>query len=648
MCGITGFIEIRERSKALDMLKNMSKAIGYRGPDSSGHWYDYNTGVGLAHRRLSILDLTETGAQPMISKSGQYVIVFNGEIYNHNIIRSEIEESSNSLIEWEGTSDTETLLAAIEVWGLNFTLNKLTGMFAFALWDKKVNELFLIRDRLGEKPLFYGWMNGVFLFSSELKALKVHNAFLGEIDRKSLVLYLKYLSVPAPYSIFKDIFKVEPGCIVRIKLDGSVIKSNYWDICDKILKGKKLISSNNSKDNGEELHNLMSEVIRDQMIADVPVGAFLSGGIDSSFVTALMQEQSSSKVNTYSISFEDKRYDESKYAADVANHLGTDHHSMFVTSKSLLNVVPNLPKIYDEPFADSSQIPSYLVSKYAAESVKVVLTGDGADELFGGYNRYLLLNDYWKRLSALPFQFRKIISNLLDYVSEDNINSFSNIVRHLNLTPDIEMFGSKVKKAGTIINSKNDFELYEKLVSIENNAERILLHEESHESLKENYSRLPNFNNDVVGKIMALDQMIYLPTDILTKVDRASMANSLEGRIPFLDHRVVEFSWSIPFESKICNGVGKKIIRNILIKYFPENFFERPKKGFGVPLDKWLRTDLKDWAESLLNEERLKKDGYFNVKEVRNIWMQHINLKHNHANRLWSILMFQAWLDNEV
>ena len=454
--------------------------------------------------------------------------------------------------------------------------------------------------------------------------------------------------MPAPYSIFKGIFKVEPGCIVRVKLDGSIIKSNYWDICNKILEGKESISNNNSKDNEEKLHNLMSEVIGDQMIADVPVGTFLSGGIDSSFVTALMQEQSSSKVNTYSISFEDKRYDESKYAADVANHLGTEHHSMLVTSKSLLDVVPNLPKIYDEPFADSSQIPSYLVSKFAAESVKVVLTGDGADELFGGYNRYLLLNDYWKRLSVLPFQFRKIISNLLEYVSEDNVNTLSSLARQLKLIPNIEMIGSKIKKAGIIINSKNDFELYEKLVSIENNTEKILLHGDSHELLKENYDRLPGFSNDVVGKIMALDQMIYLPTDILTKVDRASMANSLEGRMPFLDHRIVEFSWSIPFESKINNGVGKNIIRNILIKYFPEDFFERPKKGFGVPLDRWLRVDLKVWAESLLSEERLEKDGYFNVKEVRNIWMQHINLKHNHANRLWSILMFQAWLDNDV
>jgi asparagine synthase (glutamine-hydrolysing) len=648
MCGITGFIEKTEKKIAESNLRLMVKQIRHRGPDSNGIWYDESNGIGLAHARLSILDLTSAGHQPMVSYSGRYVISFNGEIYNHSSIRAELESDSDSchVCTWRGYSDTETLLAAIEIWGLRKTLSKCTGMFAISLWDKKLKTLNLVRDRLGEKPLYYGWIDNIFLFGSELKSLKAHNIFSGEIDREALQVYLRLMSIPAPLTIYKNIKKVEPGQIVTINKNGIVETKFFWSTSNSIKKsiGKKKSLIYDQSVN--ELDLLLTNIIDKQLIADVPVGAFLSGGVDSSLVVAIMNKISTSKVETFSIGFDDQRYDESQYAKDVAKYIGTNHNTLRVTKGMLLDVVLKLPSIYDEPFADSSQIPTYLVSKFASESVKVALTGDGADELFGGYNRYTMTNQYWKNICKTPRFIRKFTALGLNSLSPSSWDRVFNSIRLVRPDMKIEMIGEKIKKASNILSQDNDHELYKSLVSIENEPSKFLINSKLVGFIDKEHDRF-DYLSSAVEKMMALDLSIYLPTDILTKVDRASMANSLETRVPFLDHSLVDFAWSLPLEFKIKKNTGKKIVRDVLDKYVPFHLLDRPKRGFGVPVDAWLRYELRDWAEELLSVDRLKKDGFFNVKNVRDMWNDHLDVKNNNANKLWSILMFQSWLDLE-
>ena len=644
MCGIAGFIEKVDSQEADRTLDEMINQIRYRGPDDIGFWYGSNDGVGLAHSRLSILDLTRTGHQPMLSLSGRYVIVYNGEIYNHLRIRNKLE--SEGYTSWKGHSDTETLLAAIEHWGVEKSVLECTGMFAFAVWDKVNKVLTLGRDRLGEKPLYYGWINGVFLFASELKALKIHRSFTADIDEKALGLYLRFMSVPAPYSIYKNIYKVEPGCLVSIKLDRSVDHLKYWNHANNIQLSPTDNYQGTYLETKLQLERMLTRTVGDQMVADVTVGAFLSGGINSSLIVALMQKHSSDKVNTYSISFDDKRYDESSYAESVANYIGTNHQVQKVTTEHLLSIVPKLPYIYDEPFSDSSQIPTYLVSKFAAEEVKVVLSGDGADELFGGYNRYVLTKKYWEKIRKSPQVIRNILASGFTVFSEQTwdmlIKGFPRIIP----SSDTEMFGNKMHKAASFINSTNDFELYERLVLIEKDPASVLNTYHECDFLKNHYDAISTLD-DTIERIIALDQLICLPSDILTKVDRAAMSNSLETRIPFLDHEIVEYSWSMPLKYKISKGIGKRILRDILYQHIPAELFDRPKRGFGVPLDRWLRGELRLWAEDLLSRNKLEADGYFNPDSVRTIWDEHLSSRRNHASRLWSILMFQSWLDCE-
>ena len=640
MCGVLGFIEKLEKIEAEKILGVMANQTKHRGPDNTGIWYYEEDGVALGHNRLSILDLSVTANQPMVSPSGRYVIVFNGEIYNHLAIRSELELLGNK--SWVGHSDTETILFAIEQWGIDFAIRKFTGMFAIAIWDKQKKELSLLRDRMGEKPLYYGWVKGVFLFGSELKALKKHKAFTGEIDKQSLSLYLKLVSFPEPFSIYKDIFKVEPGTIISVKLDGTIKKSSYWK--HPSFKSHTKKTFNGSYQTAlDDLDKLLSRSVNDQMIADVPIGAFLSGGIDSSLIVALMQKVSGKQVNTYSISFDDKRYDESEYAESVAEYLGTNHHTRKITSEDLLNTVKKIPKIYDEPFSDSSQIPSYLVSQFASNDVKVILTGDGADELFGGYNRYTLTDKYWLKIKNKPILLRKILKSMSTKLSERSWDRISSVFSKTLTNYNIEMLGNKMYKASNFLDCQNDIEFYEKLVFIEQETDLILNEHEEHQFFKSHYSSFLHIKNPT-ELIMALDQSITLTSQILTKVDRATMSNSLESRIPFLDHKVVEFASSLPIEYKILNGNGKRIVKDILYKYIPEKYFSRPKRGFGVPVDEWLRGDLKVWAEELLFESGLKEDSIFNHEYLKGIWKEHLSGKRNHANRLWSILMFQSWL----
>jgi asparagine synthase (glutamine-hydrolysing) len=638
MCGIAGYLG--EVKHPIDCLTKMADAISHRGPDNIGVWSDHNPSIGFAHSRLSILDLSSAGNQPMHSLSGNYVIIFNGEIYNYKSLRSELELINQR--NWLGHSDTETLLAAIEEWGLKKTLVKAKGMFAIALWDKNSNKLSLACDRIGEKPLYYGWVNNQFVFSSELKSIKVFPEFNNSIDRNSLALFLRFNSIPAPYSIYKDIFKLEPGQIVEINSQSSKLeKYKFWSLEEVYKNGSENKFRGSSVQAINQLENILSEAVSSQMQSDVPLGAFLSGGIDSSTIVALMQSHSNSQVNTFTIGFNSKEFDESKHAEMVANHLGTNHFNKFVTEKDALDVIPNLPDIYDEPFADSSQIPTYLVSKFAKEKVTVALSGDAGDELFGGYNRYIFSQKMFKNISKTPNSIKKLMSKIMFSLSEEKWNFILGRLmrnRYSNI-------GHKIHKTANIVSSKSIRDLHFKLISQIQNPSDWLKDSNEYESVfNDNEDRFKEL--DSVEIMMAYDLISYLPTDILTKVDRAAMSVSLETRVPFLDPDVIQFSASIPMEFKIRNGVTKWLLREVLYKHVPKDLIERPKMGFAVPLAEWLRGPLKDWAESLLDEKRLHQEGFFNVEFVRDKWSEHISGRRNWSHQLWNVLMFQAWLEN--
>lgn len=638
MCGVVGFI-----GNVLNpnySLKLMAQAIAHRGPDDQGVWFDMGLGVGLAHARLSILDLSPAGHQPMQSTSDRYVMVFNGEIYNHHALRAELAKIAQR--SWHGHSDTETLLAAIEEWGLDATLKKTAGMFAIALWDKQTKTLSLARDRMGEKPLYYGWINGVFVFASELKALKKFPDFKNEIDRDALALFLRFNSIPAPHSIYQNIYKLEPGCIVSLVLGSSELKHDcFWSTADIYRNGHVNRFSGTATAAVEGLDRVLSEAVFSQMQADVPLGAFLSGGIDSSTIVALMQAQSSSKVNTFSIGFDAKEYNEAEHARTVANHLGTNHFDMYVTERDALGVIPLLPDIYDEPFADSSQIPTYLVSKIAKQNVTVALSGDAGDELFGGYNRYVFTERMFGKICKIPVPIRSLVAKTISSMTEEKWNKLLGGIlgkRFVNV-------GFKLHKGANVLSAKTIHDLHFKLASQVQNPSDWLINSNEHTTLLND--GIDHFGElDSISQMMVYDLLTYLPTDILTKVDRAAMAMSLETRVPFLDPNVIQFSAALPLEFKIRDGVSKWVLREVLYKYVPKDLIERPKMGFGVPLAEWLREPLRDWAEELLDEKRLVEEGFFNALFVRQKWSEHLGGKRNWHHQLWNVLMFQAWLEN--
>ena len=638
MCGIAGYLG--EVKHPIDCLTKMADAISHRGPDNMGVWSDHNPSIGFAHSRLSILDLSSAGNQPMHSSSGNYVIIFNGEIYNHKSLRSELNLINQR--NWLGHSDTETLLAAIEEWGLKKTLVKAKGMFAIALWDKLNKKLSLVRDRLGEKPLYYGWVHGQFVFASELKAIKKFPKFENPIDRNSLALFLRFNSIPSPYSIYEDIYKLEPGQIIEVKTSSKDLKKqSYWTVDETYNKGNSQKFLGSSEEAVIQLEKILSDAVSSQMDADVPLGAFLSGGVDSSTIVALMQSNSNSQVNTFTIGFNSKDFDEAKHAKMVAKQLGTKHHDMYVTDSDALKVIPSLPTIYDEPFADSSQIPTFLVSKFAKEKVTVALSGDAGDELFGGYNRYIFAEKMFKNIKKTPLFFRRIMSKVFLSIEEEK---WSILLGGL-LRKRYANIGYKVHKAANVLSSLSTRDLHFKLISqIQNPSDWLINGNEYKTVFEEETERFSELNS--IEKMMAYDLITYLPTDILTKIDRAAMAVSLETRVPFLDTEVIEFSASLPMEYKIHNGVTKWVLREVLYKYVPKKLIERPKMGFAIPLADWLRGPLKDWAESLLDENRLHDEGFFNVKFVRNKWLEHLSGKNNWDHQLWNVLMFQAWLEN--
>jgi len=646
MCGLVGYLSKQNTPVAPDvLLSRMADCIAHRGPDDFGIWHDSKAGIALAHRRLSVVDLSSAGHQPMHAARGRYVMVFNGEIYNHSKLRSELEASNNSL-NWNGNSDTETLLAGFEEWGVEDTLQRSIGMFAIALWDKQTNTLTLARDRIGEKPLYYGWQGNTFLFGSELKAMKAHPDFKAEIDRNALCLYMRHCYIPAPYSIYQGIAKLMPGCVLSISLEQREphIKA-YWSGVDAATQGKADQFKGSAEEAVTTLESLLKDAVGQQMMADVPLGAFLSGGVDSSTVVALMQAQSSRPVKTFSIGFHDDLYNEAEHAKAIARHLGTDHTELYVTPEDSMSVIHRLPTLYDEPFADSSQIPTFLVSSLAREHVTVSLSGDAGDELFSGYNRYQLTASMWSKLSRIPRPLRQLTAGIITNISPASWNRIASVLQ--GVVPAFSRWanvGDKLHKGAGVMASKSAADLYHRMISCwKDPASVVIGGVELPTLITGNMPDLSALN--AVERMMVLDLLTYLPDDILCKVDRAAMGVSLESRIPFLDHRVVEFAWRLPMEYKLREGQTKWALRQVLYRHVPKELIERPKMGFGVPIDSWLRGPLYDWAEALLDENRLKHEGFFDVEMVREKWNEHLSGKRNWQYLLWNVLMFQAWLD---
>jgi asparagine synthase (glutamine-hydrolysing) len=647
MCGLTGYLrsdECRENVE-LESAQLMAREIAHRGPDDSGVWLDADAGIALAHRRLSILDLSPAGHQPMFSPSGRYVIAFNGEIYNHIHLRETLQKNA-CCIAWGGHSDTETLLAGFDACGISATVEMSIGMFAFAVWDKLTRTLTLVCDRLGEKPLYYGWQGGFFLFGSELKALKAHPAFRAEINRDALALYLRHNAIPAPHSIYKGIYKLLPGTFLQLSAGQKDARPvAYWSVRSVAEAGQRNPYQGSYAEAVAELKRLLDQAVGGQMVADVPLGAFLSGGVDSSTVVALMQAQSARPVRTFTIGFHEDGYNEAEHARVVAAHLGTDHTELYVTAEQAMAVVPRLPALYDEPFADSSQIPTFLVAELARQHVTVSLSGDGGDELFGGYNRYFWAKNIWRRIGWMPLSLRAALAGALTSLPPSAWNqAFKGLSYFLPAGWRYANPGDKVHKVAEILAVRSPEEIYLALVSHwKKPADVVLGAREPLTVLTEpaQWAVLPDFES----RMMYLDQMTYLPDDILTKVDRAAMGVSLETRVPLLDHRVVEFAWSLPLSMKIRHGQGKWLLRQVLYQHVPKAMIERPKMGFGVPIDVWLRGPLKNWAESLLDESRLVREGYFNPAPIREKWVEHLAGRRNWSYYLWDVLMFQAWLE---
>jgi asparagine synthase (glutamine-hydrolysing) len=648
MCGLAGYLGATSGDRQ-EVLARMAASIGHRGPDSTGLWRDDEAGIGFAHNRLAIVDLSPAGDQPMASPSGRYVIAYNGEIYNHMALRRELEVDGY-VPGWGGHSDTETLLAAIDRWGVAGALGRSIGMFAFALWDKAERRLILARDRLGEKPLYYGWQRSggkaAFLFGSELKALRRHPAFEGEIDRQALTAFLRLNYVPAPLSIYRGIAKLAPGSILTLAAgaDEPAIDA-YWSGAEAAERGAADPLRLGPEEAADALEALLGSAVGQQMIADVPLGAFLSGGVDSSTIVALMQAQSARPVRTFSIGFSEEAYNEAHQAKAVAEHLGTDHSELYVSPADAMAVIPRLGSIYDEPFADSSQIPTFLVSELARRDVTVSLSGDAGDELFGGYNRHRMAAGPWRRLSRIPRPLRSAAARGLSAVSPERWNRIAAALDPLlPRGAKMRLPGDKIHKAAGVLASRSADDLYRGLISFWRDPASVVRGgSEAAGALNGLAPRLAGLGD--AERMMALDMLTYLPDDILAKVDRAAMSVSLETRVPFLDHRVVELAWRLPMELKIRGGETKWLLRRVLDRHVPRALVDRPKMGFGVPIDSWLKGPLRDWGESLISEGRLEGDGYFDAAPIRVAWDRHQKGEANMQHHLWSVLMFQMWLD---
>jgi asparagine synthase (glutamine-hydrolysing) len=640
MCGIAGYWQTKNTPEhPLEVLNRMGAALAHRGPDDSGAFQDVGAGIGLAFRRLSILDLSAEGHQPMYSASGRYVIIFNGEVYNFEEIRAELGPH-----QWRGRSDTEVMLEAFERWGVDSAVQRFVGMFAFSLWDCQERKLHLVRDRLGIKPLYYGRTTTAFIFASELKAIWQYPDFVGEIDRDALALYLRHNCVPSPHCIYKGLHKLQPGCILTVDSASAVPQiRRYWCAMEVARVGQQSPLQVSDTDAVEQLHQHLLRAVRFRMISDVPLGAFLSGGVDSSTVVALMQAQSQRPVKTFTIGFHEGGYNEAIYAKRVAKHLGTDHTELYLNAQEALDIVPMLPAMYDEPFSDSSQIATYLVSRLARGNVTVSLSGDGGDELFGGYNRHALIKHIWNFIIPLPESIRTLAASMLQATPPDWINTAFDMLRPL--LPKALRYGTPgddAHKLANFFSCDSPQALYYRALSHWENPSEVVLGSHEPNTVRE---RIANLSTDLTIEefMMLTDLLSYLPDDILTKLDRASMAVSLEARVPLLDHRIVEFAWKLPLRVKIRDGEKKWILRQVLYKYVPAELLKRPKMGFAVPIDRWLKGPLRDWAECLLSEQSLSGHGLFDVQSIRNKWREHLSSDRNWQYLLWDVLVFQAW-----
>jgi len=626
----------------------MANTLRHRGPDDAGIWVDAASGIALGHRRLSILDRSPTGHQPMGSPSGRYVIVFNGEIYNYEELRRELD-TIMIRSSFRGHSDTEVMLAAFDCWGVTQALCRMNGMFAFALWDKVDRILYLGRDRLGEKPLYYGWIGRIFLFGSELKALRCHPDFNGRIDRQALTLYMRHNCIPAPHSIYEGIYKLPPATILAVSVEkgGTAASTTYWSLKKTMENGIVEPFPGSELDAVRDLEDLLRDAVKIRMLADVPLGAFLSGGIDSSVVVALMQAQSERPVKTFTIGMCEPDYDEAGHARAVAKRLGTDHTELYVTPAQAMAVIPRLPEIYDEPFADSSQVVTFLIAELARRQVTVGLSGDGGDEVFGGYNRHVWNNRIWNSIKWAPQTIRAAAARAIRLVSPSKWQTL-----YQSLSPIVprslmqRQFGYKLHKLAGILPASNPEAMYFTLTSHWLEPQSVVIGAKEPDTLLTRTDVWPR-SPDLARQMMFLDAATYLPDDILTKVDRATMAVSLEARVPLLDHRIVEFAWRLPTSLRVQNGLGKVILRRVLHRYVPPELTDRPKSGFGIPLDRWLRGPLRDWAESLLDENRLKNEAFFNPQLIRDYWNHHLAGNCDLQYHLWDVLMFQAWYSSQ-
>lgn len=650
MCGIAGYFGgpwASEHDQTLQLLTRMADAIAHRGPDGDGYWHDPTQRIAFAHRRLAIVDLSPTGRQPMVSGSGRYVISYNGEIYNHRRLRDRLQA------DWRGTSDTETLLAGFDAWGVRATVESTIGMFAFAVWDREDATLTLARDRLGEKPLYYGWQGSraagsepAFLFASELSALKVHPAFETEISRDAIRSFMRHNNVGGAASIYSGISKLPAGCLMTLSArEQHPQPVRYWSGSQVAQQGLRHPFTGGPGEATDALESLLKDAVGQQMVADVPLGAFLSGGVDSSVVAALMQAQSARPIRTFSIGFREDAFNEAHHARAVAGHLGTEHTEMVVTAQDALDLVPQLPGIYAEPFADSSQIASFLLSRLTRAHVTVALSGDGGDELFCGYNRYQITDKLWRRLSKVPRPLRQGLARLLLRVPPSSWDGVANALRHaVPAAGAWARVGEKVHKGASVLASANAEELYLGMVSHWADPGEIVIGGNEPAPLPEHTTAELEGLGDV-ERMMALDMLGYMNDDILTKVDRAGMAASLEARVPMLDHRVVEFAWRLPMAYKLREGQTKWVLREVLYRHVPRALIERPKSGFAVPVGTWLRGPLRAWAEELLDESRLRREGFLLPQPIRRKWAEHLSGNHNWESQLWNVLMFQAWLE---
>lgn len=647
MCGIAGLID-QKRSMTAGNLRRvalaMSDSLRHRGPDGGGVFVDAACGVALGHRRLSIVDLSEQGHQPMFSADGRYVLVFNGEMYNFPEMRQELE-ARGVAPKWRGHSDTEVFLAAVSAWGLSRAVDQMVGMFAFALWDSQRRVLYLARDRFGEKPMYYATIDRTFAFASELKALQKIPGWSGRIDARSLASFMRFRYVPAPHSIYSGVGKLEPGSIAEIDGEGRVKISRYWS--PETLGDMSPRFKGSEHEAVEALEQHLRRSIRGQMIADVALGAFLSGGIDSSTIVALMQAESTRPVKTFTIGFHEDDYDEAPYARAVASHLGTEHTELYVTAEQSMAVIPRLPTMFDEPFADPSQIPTHLLAAMARRHVTVTLSGDAGDELFGGYQRYWLARDLWSMVGHAPQRVRAGTAALLEGVPVAMLNrGFRWFGRRMSHYARPGKTGDKLLKAAALLRSYSVDDIYGQLLSTWKDPSAVVRSCEHDVPLLDR-SSWPALA-DPIERWMWLDVGTYLPDDILVKLDRAAMAVGLEGRVPLLDHHLVSFMASVPRSIKAGDHGGKPLLKRLLCKYVPRELVERPKKGFGVPIDSWIRGPLRSWAEELLDERRLRSCGLFQVNEVRRKWREHVQGTRNWQYELWAILMFQAWHEGQA